>query len=113
MNTIKRKSLYAALVAGLAALCAPHAGAVNLSTDGTGQVPLYPYYTVRNGYITSFSVVNTNTFHTKVVKVCIPEGKNSAEVLDFNLWLSPRDIGGGPAWQRLRDQHYIGAGLPA
>ena len=93
MNAFKRKSLYTAVVAGLATVGASmNAGAVNLSTDGTGQVLLYPYYTTRSGFVTSFSVVNTNTFHTKVVKVRLLEGKNSAEVLDFNLWLSPRDV---------------------
>jgi hypothetical protein len=92
MNAFKRKSLYTAVVAGLGALGASQAGAVNLSTDGTGQVLLYPYYTVRGGMITSITVVNTNTSRTKVAKVRFLEGKNSAEVLDFNLWLSPRDV---------------------
>ena len=93
MNAFKRKSLYTAVVAGLATVGASmNAGAVNLSTDGTGAVLLYPYYTVRNGLTTSFSVVNTSTSLTKVVKVRFLEGKNSAEVLDFNLWLSPRDV---------------------
>jgi len=92
MNAFKRKSLYTAVVAGLGALGASQAGAVNLSTDGTGQVLLYPYYTVRSGMITSITVVNTNTTRTKVSKVRFLEGKNSAEVLDFNLWLSPRDV---------------------
>ncbi len=92
MNAFKRNSLYAAVVAGLGTAASMNAGAVNLSTDGTGQVLLYPYYTVRNGFVTSFSIVNTSTFHTTVAKVRFLEGKNSAEVLDFNLWLSPRDV---------------------
>jgi len=92
MNAFKRKSLYAAVVTGLGALGASQAGAVNLSSDGTGGVLLYPYYTVRNGMTTSFTVVNTSTSLTKVSKVRFLEGKNSAEVLDFNLWLSPRDV---------------------
>lgn len=92
MNAFKRKSLYTAVVAGLGALGASQASAVNINPDGTGEVLLYPYYTVRNGFITSFSVVNTNTSHTKVAKVRFLEGKNSAEVLDFNLFLSPRDV---------------------
>ena len=92
MNAFKRKSLYTAVVAGLGALGASQASAVNINPDGTGEVLLYPYYTVRNGFITSFSVVNTNTSHTKAAKVRFLEGKNSAEVLDFNLFLSPRDV---------------------
>lgn len=98
MNAFKRKSLYVAVVAGLGALGASQAGAVNISTDNVGQVLLYPYYTTRsvggNAWITSFTVVNT-TSAVKVAKVRFLEGKNSAEVLDFNLWLSPKDVWAG------------------
>lgn len=92
MNAFKRKSLYAAVAAGLGAMGSMQAGAVNIGTDNTGEVLLYPYYTVRNNYVTSLSVVNTSTVETKVVKVRFLEGRNSAEVLDFNLFLSPRDV---------------------
>jgi len=98
MNTFKRKSLYAAL-AGLGALGATGAAeAVNVNPDGLGQVLIYPYYTVRNidvagaqPYNTLLSVVNS-TSSGKAVKVRFLEGRNSREVLDFNLWLSPRDV---------------------
>ena len=42
-------------------------------------------------YNSLLSVVNS-TNSGKVVKVRFLEGKNSKEVLDFNLWLSPRDV---------------------
>jgi hypothetical protein len=96
MNTFNRKSLYAAL-AGLGALSATGAAqAVNLSPEGLGQVLIYPYYTVRapasgNAYNTLLSVVNT-TNSAKAVKVRFLEGKNSQEVLDFNLFLSKFDV---------------------
>lgn len=95
MNTFKRKSLYAAL-AGLSALGVTGAAqAVNVNPDGLGQVLLYPYYTVRsingNAYNTLLSVVNS-TGSVKAVKVRFLEGKNSREVLDFNLYLSPYDV---------------------
>lgn len=92
MKAFKTKSLYAAVVAGLGAAGSMQASAVNISADHSGQVLLYPYYTVRAGFVTSLSVVNTDQDHTKVVKVRFLEGKNSAEVLDFNLFLSPRDV---------------------
>lgn len=92
MKSLKTKSLYAAVIAGLGAAGSMQAGAVNLSQDNTGQVLLYPYYTVRGGYVTSLTVVNTDQDHTKVAKVRFLEGRNSAEVLDFNLFLSPRDV---------------------
>ncbi len=96
MNTFKRKSLYAAL-AGVSALGVTSAAqAVNVNPNGLGQVLLYPYYTVRadnlvNPFNSLLSVVNT-TNSVKAVKVRFIEGKNSAEVLDFNLFLSPFDV---------------------
>ena len=92
MNTFKKKSLHAAVLAGLGALgVAGTANAVHINPDGLGQVVIYPYFTVRNGNVTAMSIVNTTSL-TKAVKVRYLEGKNSREVLDFNLFLSPQDM---------------------
>lgn len=92
MDAFKRKSLYLAVVAGLGSVgVAGTASAVNISATGTGQVLIYPYYSVRGGTDTYVSVVNT-TLSGKAVKVRFTEGKNSREVLDFNLYLSPKDV---------------------
>jgi hypothetical protein len=96
MNTFKHKSLYAAL-AGLSALGATGvAQAVSVNADGLGQALIYPYYTVRDAaagapYNSLLSVVNS-TASAKAVKVRFLEGKNSREVLDFNLYLSAKDV---------------------
>src|SRR4029450_1486135 len=101
MNTFKHKSLYAAL-AGLGALGATGvAEAVSVNQNGLGQVLIYPYYTVRTvptgavgadaAYNSLLSVVNS-TASAKAVKVRFLEGKNSREVLDFNLYLSAKDV---------------------
>jgi hypothetical protein len=117
MNTFKRKSLYAAL-AGVGALGVTGAAqAVNVSADGLGQVLIYPYYTT-NGftvggggggtiapYNSLLSVVNS-TNSGKVVKVRFLEAKNSREVLDFNLWLSPHDV-----WTAAIIPSGLGAGI--
>jgi hypothetical protein len=93
MNTFKRKALFTAVLAGLGA--AGTAEAVYLSPNNTGQVLVYPYYTVQsaggNAWNTYLSIVNT-TSRAKAVKVRVLEGKASAEVLDFNLFLSPNDM---------------------
>jgi hypothetical protein len=93
MNTFKRKALFTAVVAGLGV--AGSAEAVYMSPNRTGQVLVYPYYTVQsvggNNFNTYISVVNTTTW-AKAVKVRVLEGKTSAEVLDFNLFLSPNDV---------------------
>src|SRR3989304_4128961 len=72
------------------------AQAVNLGNDGMGQVLIYPYYTVQQKGDTAFdtyiSIVNSDTVNGKAVKVRFLEGKNSVEVLDFNLYLSPNDM---------------------
>ena len=63
----------------------------SISTDGTGQVLLFPYYTVRNDINTLISVVNT-TDRVKALKVRFNEGKNGRNALDFNLYLGPFDV---------------------
>ena len=42
--------------------------AVNVSQNNVGQVLLFPYYTVKNGFDTIFSVTNTSN-RTVVAKV--------------------------------------------
>ena len=95
MRTFNKKSLFAAL-AGIGALgTAGTSNAVYLNPDGLGQVLIYPYYTVRStsagAYNSLLSVVNT-TSSAKAVKVRFVEGLASAEVIDFNLFLSPKDV---------------------
>lgn len=90
MKTFKQKAVYAALASATVLLSAG-AGAVNINHDGLGEALIYPYYTVRNSNNTFISVVNT-TNAPKAVKVRFLEGKNTTEVLDFNLWLSAYDV---------------------
>jgi hypothetical protein len=95
MNSFQRKSLYAALAGAGALGVAATAQAVSVNPNGLGQVLIYPYYTVNSNsagaYNSLLSVVNT-TDSVKAVKVRFLEGKNSREVLDFNLFLSKRDV---------------------
>jgi hypothetical protein len=90
---MKKSSLTTAVVAGIAGVAGltSVANAVHLNPDGLGQVLIYPYYTVNGGNSTLISVVNT-TDEVKAVKVRFVEGRNSQEVLDFNLYLSPFDV---------------------
>lgn len=90
---MKKSSLTTAVVAGLAGAAGlvSVSNAVNINPDGLGQVLIYPYYTVNAGNQTLVSVVNT-TNDVKAVKVRFLEGRNSQEVLDFNLYLSPFDV---------------------
>jgi len=87
MKSLKKKVLASAVLASVAGV----AHAVYVNPNGQGQALIYPYYTVQSGHNTYVSVVNT-TSSVKVVKVRFREGKASAEVLDFNLYLSPNDV---------------------
>ena len=78
-------------VAVLAALGAGSAQAVNVSTDGTGEVLVFPYFTVQGNEETLLSIVNT-TNQGKAVKVRFREAYNTREVLDFHVYLSPYDV---------------------
>lgn len=68
--------------------------AVYLNSDGTGQVLLFPYFNAQPGYVTNINLVNS-TDQTKAIKVRIREGKNSNDVLNFNLYMPPADSWSG------------------
>ena len=82
MNTFNKKSLCVAIAATGLLGAGGVAQAVNLSEDGTGNVLVYPYYTVRttaagNAYNTYINFTNT-TASTKAVKVRFREGQETA-----------------------------------
>lgn len=83
-----KKILPVAVLAALAGVNA--AQAVHVNPDGTGQVLVFPFYTVEGGQDTYINLANT-TDEYKAVKVRVLESMNSQEVLDFNLYLSPHD----------------------
>ncbi len=94
-NVLKKKALHVAVATALAGGMVQTASAVHWNPDGTGEVLIYPYWTVNatpgGSYDTLVSIVNT-TDRVKAVKVRFLEYKNSWEVLDFNLYLSPFDV---------------------
>jgi hypothetical protein len=90
---MKTRLLAGAIIAGVGGTLgiSTSAQALNLNPLGSGQVLLYPYYTVNAGNQTVISVVN-KTDAGKAVKVRLREGRNSRVVVDFNLYLSPFDV---------------------
>jgi len=106
-KTVLALSITAALVglgfAGGAATAAtvdqrvgsPPAGAkVALRTfvDGIGQSLYVPYYSVQANNNTLINLVNTDTTNGKAVKVDFRGAANSADVFDFQVFLSPSDV---------------------
>jgi hypothetical protein len=90
---MKKKVIAAAVAATLGHTVV---NAVSVNTDGLGQVLLFPYYTVQgsattDNFDTLITVVNT-TDEVKAVKIRFREAKASHEVLDFNIYMSPKDV---------------------
>jgi hypothetical protein len=82
--------LASAVLAAVSLVASSGAFAVNLSPQGTGQVLLFPYYTVNANQDTYFSVSNQGGF-PQVLKVRFNEGRNGRPVLDVDVVLKPHD----------------------
>ncbi len=80
--------LSAAVAAGL--VLQP-AAAQTVSATGAGSAAVIPFYTVNDGWRTLIHITNT-TGDSLAVKVRFHESRNSRDVLDFNIGLSPRDV---------------------
>jgi hypothetical protein len=91
-KTFKQKVLYAAMsrIGHVDTRYGGSAQAVYMNDDGLGRALVYPYYTMRNGNTTLLSVASLRD-ESKALVVRFLEGKNSREVLDFNLFLSAKD----------------------
>lgn len=87
----KSKPIAAAIGLAMGALVSTGAQAVNMSTDSLGEVILFPYYTVNNGYNTNINITNTSE-NTVVFKIRFREAENSRDARDFNVILSPYDV---------------------
>ena len=88
---MKKNILSLAVATSVAGAAVTAQAAMYLNPEGTGEVLLFPYYNAQNGNETSMHIVNTSATEAKAVKVRFLEYVNSQEVLDFNLYLSPKD----------------------
>jgi hypothetical protein len=94
----------------LAAVSLP-ASALYVNPRGTGQVLLFPYYTVNANQQTIFSVVNT-TPRTKLFEVSLRESYNGRVVLRFDVVLSPHDTWSATTFEHTdNDQPVAAIGL--
>jgi hypothetical protein len=88
---MKKNILSLAVASSVAGLAVSAQAAMYLNPEGTGEVLLFPYYNAQNGNETSMHVVNTSITEAKAVKIRFMEYVNSQEVLDFNVYMSPKD----------------------
>ena len=65
---------------------------LNVNANGDGHILMVPYYTVQDGNVTAFNIVNTDAKNGKAVKVRFRGASNSDDVLDFQVFLSPGDV---------------------
>jgi hypothetical protein len=90
-SKMKQLALAVGIALGGSMSLMPSAQAVNLATDGLGQVLVFPYYSVRDNWQTLIHVVNTSDY-VVATKVRFHEAYNSRDVFDFTLILSPHDV---------------------
>ncbi len=82
-------AITSALAAGPGLLAPAHA--INLASNGKGEVLIFPYYTVRNGFDTLLSVTNTSD-RTVLANLRLREASNGRPVLEFHIALAPYDV---------------------
>lgn len=80
-----------------AALMAGGASAVGVNPGNKGEVLIAPMVMVGAGWESEIRLVNTDTVNSTVVKLSFHERLESAEVLDFLVYLSPGDVWRGTA----------------
>ncbi|HET6631210.1 MAG TPA: hypothetical protein VFG73_00690 [Rhodanobacteraceae bacterium] len=85
-----------ALLLGLLFVSA--ASAVSLSTDGSGQVLIYPYYTVNAGQQSTLTLTNRAS-RPKAVKLMIREGAFGDAAFVLNVYLGAKDTWTGTVFQ--------------
>ncbi len=92
MKLFYKKSLKSVVAATLAMGGMAVFTSVNAATNANavGDLAIIPYYTVKNNFITGVQVINV-TNATQVVKIRLRRDNDSANVLDFNVIMSPYD----------------------
>ena len=85
-----KKKMLPLAVSAAAAVSMSASAQMYIENSGMGEILIFPFYSAEGGNATNISIVNT-TDHGKAVKVRFIEGENSYEVLDFNVYMSPKD----------------------
>ncbi|TVR64845.1 MAG: hypothetical protein EA420_04545 [Candidatus Competibacteraceae bacterium] len=65
--------------------------AQEVSNTGTGTAVFVPYYTINDGWRTLVNITNTSA-NSLAIKFRLHEARNSRDVLDFVVLLSPYDV---------------------
>lgn len=77
----------------VAFMLATPAFAMNVAPSGQGDLLIYPLYVALDGgWSTKLTVINTSEMYSTVAKLVVRSWKNSQELLDFLIFLSPADV---------------------
>lgn len=87
---MQRLASLAARGLALALTMTAPASAMYVNPQGSGQLLLFPYFTVNAGQSTLLTLVNT-TDRAKYLNIKFREGYNSRAVLEFRIVLAPQD----------------------
>ena len=93
---MKKKFLAAAIGA---MLVGGSAMAVEVAQGGKGDVLIAPMFMAGGGWTSEIKVINTNPTDSAVAKVVFHAPTNSAELLDFLIFLTPGDVWVGTVQQ--------------
>lgn len=89
---MKKNLLAASLALALGSMSGVASAALEVNTNGVGQINVLPYYSVQDSYNTLMTITNTDEVNGKVVKVRFRAAEWSDDALDFQIFLSPADV---------------------
>lgn len=89
---MKKNLLAASLALALGSMSGVASAALEVNTNGVGQINVLPYYSVQDSYNTLMTITNTDTVNGKAVKVRFRAAEWSDDALDFQVFLSPADV---------------------
>jgi hypothetical protein len=89
-SNFKRLGLAAAVTAVAVGYAGVSNAQVSRSVGNLGDTAIIPYYTVTGNWVTGVHIINSSEA-TQVVKLRLRRASDSADALDFNLILSPKD----------------------
>ena len=69
----------------------PATSDLNLSTNQKGDALIFPYFKDNDGWKSQMVIRNTSPYAT-IAKVSLYDHKNSEDIGDFNIYLSPYDV---------------------
>ena len=87
-----KKLLAASMAAAISTGMVAQTNAMQLQETDIGQVLMAPTYMTSGELRTDITIVNTRTDAAVKAKIVFRNGKDSAEVLDFILYLTPGDV---------------------